>query len=265
VLFAVPWQGKLIVGTTDTPRDDLPIEPRPLPEEVDFILAEASRYLARTPTRADVRSCWAGLRPLVKPPAAAGRDTKAISREHAIVVSRHALLTVTGGKWTTYRAMAEDVLAACFRAGLLPERPAGVTRTLPLLGAARGPEGEPSPASPSPVTPASPPGLHLYGTEASLVAGLPGADRELLPGLSEAMVRFAVRHEFARTVEDVLARRSRWLFLDAAAAADAADAVAAIMADELAAETHPETAARFDPAASAAAFRELARGYRLPR
>jgi len=261
VLFAVPWQGKLILGTTDTPRDDLPIEPRPLPEEVDFILTEAARYLARPPTRADVRSCWAGLRPLVKPPTAAGRDTKAISREHAIVISRHRLVTVTGGKWTTYRAMAEDVLAACFRAGLLPERPAGVTRTLPLMGAAPAPDnGIAAAGRPPPVSPASPPGLHLYGTEAPLVADLPGADRELLPGLSEAMVRFAVRHEFARTVEDVLARRSRWLFLDAAAAAAAADEVAAIVAEELAAEP----AACFDPAASAAALRELAAAYRVP-
>jgi glycerol-3-phosphate dehydrogenase len=103
----------------------------------------------------------------------------------------------------------------------------------------------------------APPGLHLYGSEAPLVAALPGADREILPGLSEAMVRFAARHELARTVEDVLARRSRWLFLDAAAAAEAAEPVAAILAEELAGEQP----GRFDPAASAAAFRDLAGGY----
>jgi glycerol-3-phosphate dehydrogenase len=257
VLFAVPWLGKVILGTTDTPltasTDTLKPDPRPLAAEIDFILAEAANYLARPPGRGDVRSAWAGLRPLVKPPQAPGRDTKRISREHAIEISRHGLVTVTGGKWTTYRAMAEDVLAACFTAGLLPARPAGVTRTLRLAGA-------PPPGTPTPPL-SEPPGLHLYGSEAAAVTALPGSDRELLPGFTAAMVRFAVRHELARTVEDVLARRSRWLFLDAAAAASVAGAVAGIMAEELAAE--PES--RFDPAASAAAFAALAAGYQVPR
>jgi glycerol-3-phosphate dehydrogenase len=251
VLFAVPWLGKVILGTTDTPRPDLPLEPRPLAAEVDFVLGEAANYLARRPGRGDVRSGWAGLRPLVRPPDDADRDTKRISREHAIVVSPHGLVTVTGGKWTTYRAMAEDVLAACFRAGLLPERPAGVTRSLRLVGG-DGPAAGRPPLSAAP-------GLHLYGSEAAAVAGLPGAGRELLPGLSEAMVRFAVRRELARTVEDVLARRSRWLFLDAAAAVDVAGDVAGIVAEERADE--PEGG--FDPAASAAAFVDVAAGYRL--
>jgi len=252
VLFAVPWLGKVILGTTDTPRDALPLDPRPLADEVDFILAESANYLAHAPGRSDIRSAWAGLRPLVKPPEADGRETKRISREHAIRVSRHGLVTVTGGKWTTYRAMAEQVLAACFAAGLLPERPAGVTRMLRLIGA-------PPPGTPT-VLLSAPPGPHLYGSEAATVAGLPGADRDLLPGLSEAMIRFAVRHEFARTVEDVLARRSRWLFLDAAAAASVAEAVAAIMAEELASGGD----SLFDPTASAVAFARLAEGYRWP-
>jgi len=161
------------------------------------------------------------------------------------------LVTITGGKWTTYRAMAEDVLAACFAAGLLPERPGGVTRTLRLVGA------PPPGSAPPPISAA--PGLHLYGTEAALVATLPGADRELLPGLTEAMVRFAVREEFARTVEDVLARRSRWLFLDAAAAASVADDTAGLVAHELALVSD----SRFDARESAARFRELAASYRL--
>jgi hypothetical protein len=164
-----------------------------------------------------------------------------------VVVSAQGLVTVTGGKWTTYRAMAEDVLAACFSGKLLPARPAGVTRTLRLVGAP--PAGSATP----PLTAA--PGLHLYGSEAAAVQSLPGADRELLPGLTEAMVRFAVRAECARTVEDVLARRSRWLFLDAARAAAAAGPVAAIMAEEL--------GPSFAASASAAAFASLARGYRL--
>ncbi len=251
VLFAVPWLGKVILGTTDTPRADLPLDPRPLSDEVEFILTEAAKYLARPPSRADVRSCWAGLRPLVKPPSGDGHNTKRISREHAIEISPHGLVTVTGGKWTTYRAMAEDVLAACFRSGGLPERARGVTRSLRLVGG-DGPADTHRPIS-------APPGLHLYGSEAAAVASLPGADREILPGFTEAMVRFAVRREFARTVEDVLARRSRWLFLDAAAAARVADTVAAIVAEERASEPGPP----FDPAASAADFRHLAAGYRL--
>jgi glycerol-3-phosphate dehydrogenase len=241
VLFAVPWEGKVILGTTDTPRTDLPHEPRPFDTEIEFILAEAARYLDRPPTRADVRSAWAGLRPLVKPTGGGG-DTKRISREHAIVVSPHGLVTVTGGKWTTYRAMAEDVLARCFAAGLLPARPAGATRSLRLVGAPEGAAG--------PLSIAAPPGLHLYGSEAAAVAALSGADREILPGLTEAMVRFAARFECARTVEDVLARRSRWLFLDAARAAAAADLVAAILREEL--------GPTFDAAASSAAFRCIA-------
>ncbi|MFM7136167.1 MAG: FAD-dependent oxidoreductase [Planctomycetota bacterium] len=253
VLFAVPWLGKVILGTTDTPVGDvrgaLQREPRPLAEEVDFILTEAARYLARPPGPGDIRSAWAGLRPLVTPPQADGRATKRMSREHAIEVSRHGLVTVTGGKWTTYRAMAEDVLAACFKAGRLPERPAGVTRTLRLVGA-------PPPGTATPPL-SAPPGLHLYGSEAAAVLALPGAGREFLPGFTEAMVRFAVRHEFARTVEDVLARRSRWLFLDAAAAASVAGDVATIMAEELTLDGE----CLFDLLASAAAFESLAAAY----
>ena len=131
-------------------------------------------------------------------------------------------------------------------AGLVEPRPAGVTRTLRLVGA---------PASEVATPLAAPPGLHLYGAEAGAVAELPGADREILPGLTEAMVRFAARAEYARTVEDVLARRSRWLFLDARRAAAAAGAVAAVMAAEL--------GATFDAAGSAAAFERVAAGYLL--
>jgi len=245
VLFAVPWMGRVILGTTDTPRTDLPLDPKPTADDVDFILAEASRYLARPPNRSDVRSAWAGLRPLVKPPHDNGTDTKRISREHTILVSARGLVTVTGGKWTTYRAMAEDVLDACFRTGLLVARPAGVTRHLRLVGA-------PAPGTPCPPL-SAPPGLHLYGSDADTVASLPGAHNEILPGFTEAMVRFAARYEMARTVEDVLARRSRWLFLDAATAAAAAEPVAAILAEEL--------GPSFDAAASAAEFRLLAASY----
>jgi len=254
VLFAVPWLGKTILGTTDTPREDVVREPVPFKDEVEFILGESARYLARAPTRADVRSVWVGLRPLVKPGGDEGESTKSISREHTVLVGRSGLVTVTGGKWTTYRAMAEDVLERCFDRKLLPRRPGGATVKLPLIGA-------PSQAHVS-ITAA--PGEHLYGDEAATLRALPGADRWLWRdaesqqgGLSEAMVRFAVRHEMALSVEDVLARRSRLLFLDAAEAARQAAPVAAILAEEL--------GPAFDAAASRAAFEALAAQYqRLP-
>jgi glycerol-3-phosphate dehydrogenase len=243
VLFAVPWLGKTILGTTDTPRRDLPLEPEPFREEVDFILGEASRYLAKAPTRADIRSAWVGLRPLVKPPGGDPADTKVLSREHAVLVERSGLVTVTGGKWTTYRAMAEDVLAHCVTGGLLPSRPAGATVDLRLVGA---PQSDTHPLTEAP-------GVHSYGTEAPVLLSLPGAQRELAPGLTEAMVRFAARLEYARTVEDVLARRSRLLFLDARLAASAAPSVAAVLAEEL--------GASFDAARSLDDFTQLAARY----
>ncbi|MEY2952739.1 MAG: hypothetical protein RLZZ401_826, partial [Pseudomonadota bacterium] len=224
VLFAVPWLGKLILGTTDTPRNDLPREPQPFKAEIDFILGESARYLTRGPTRSDVRSMWVGLRPLVKPQGDDGENTKGLSREHTILVSRSGLVTVTGGKWTTYRAMAEDVLEKCFGKGLLKPAPAGVTRHLPLVG---------SPAASAGLAPISAaPGLHSYGIEQASVAGMPGGNTEMSPGLSAGMVRFAARHEYARTVEDVLARRSRLLFLDAAQARNLADKVGELLASE---------------------------------
>src|SRR3990167_1014511 len=157
VLFAVPWLGKTILGTTDTPRHDLAREPLPFKEEVDFILGESARYLRRAPTRADVKSVWVGLRPLVKPQDDDGDDTKGLSREHTVLVSRSGLVTVTGGKWTTYRAMAEDVLLRCADKGLLAHRPDGVTTHLKLLGA-------PKPGS-AIQSICRPPGLHSYGDE----------------------------------------------------------------------------------------------------
>ena len=249
VLFALPWLGKTILGTTDTPRQDLAREPTPFADEVAFILREAGRYLAHAPQRSDVRSIWVGLRPLVKPDDEDDAATKTLSREHTVLVGRSGLVTVTGGKWTTYRAMAEDVLERAMSRGLLEHRAGGVTERLSLIGAAPGrPLGEP-------------PGEHLYGSEADVLRALPGAAhwlwRDGSGGLSEAMVRFAARFEMARDVEDVLARRSRLLFLDAAEASRQADAVAAILADEL--------GPSFDAAASAAAFKLLAAQYlRLP-
>ena len=227
VLFAVPWLGKTILGTTDTPRDDLAREPEPFKEELDFILNESANYLSKAPTRGDVKSIWVGLRPLVKPLEDDGENTKKLSREHTVVVSKSGLVTVTGGKWTTYRAMAEDVLAQCFESKLLPSRPAGVTADFPLVGAQQTTKksrkfhsiGESQ-------------GLHSYGDEAAFVESLPGTEHALMPGLTEAMVRFAARYEYARTVEDVLARRSRLLFLDASQAGKLGVEVAKILQEE---------------------------------
>jgi glycerol-3-phosphate dehydrogenase len=224
VLFGVPWLGKIILGTTDTPRHDLPAEPRPFRQEVEFILGESARYLNRAPKRADVRSMWVGLRPLVRPQGEDGEDTKLLSREHTVLVSRSGLVTVTGGKWTTYRAMAEDVLEKCADRHLLERTRPGVTTNLTLIGGDRLPADRPRLCDPQ--------GLHSYGSEAGAVAALPGSIRELGAGLTEAMVRFAARHEFARTVEDVLARRWRLLFLDARLAGSLAGDVGAILEQE---------------------------------
>jgi len=221
VLFAVPWLGKIILGTTDTPRGDLAREPLPFQEEVDFILRESARYLSRAPGPADIKSIWVGLRPLVKPTDDDADNTQALSREHTVLVSKSGLVTVTGGKWTTYRAMAEDVLDKCFAAALLPEKPGAVTTHLKLVGAQ---------AMTQKIS--NPPGIHLYGTEGAAVQALPGADRWLGGGLTEAMVRFAAQSEYARTVEDVLARRSRLLFLDAALAKSLAAEVAILLRQE---------------------------------
>ena len=224
VLFAVPWLGKVILGTTDTPRQDLAREPLPFKEEVDFILREAARYLRRAPGRADIKSIWVGLRPLVKPPDAAGEPTPGLSRAHTVLVSRNGLVTVTGGKWTTYRAMAEDVLATCFKSALLENRRKGVTVNLRLMGA-------PVQAAPA-LAMSQPAGLHLYGSEQAQVMCLSGAHHVLCEGLTEAMVRFAARYEYALTVEDVLARRSRLLFLDARLARSLAAQVGRILEQE---------------------------------
>ncbi len=244
VLFVVPWMGKVILGTTDTPRDDLQREPLPFAADIEFILGEAARYLENAPRRSDVRSAWVGLRPLVRADDEEAGNTQALSREHTVRVGRSGLVSVTGGKWTTYRAMAEDVLERCMARRLLPNRAAGITSDLKLVGAASG----------QPLAQA--PGLHLYGSEADALSALPGAQRWLWRdgrgGLNEAMLRFAIRHEMARSVEDLLARRSRLLFLDAQRAAALAEPVAALLADELGQSV---------PAQQVDAFRALARQY----
>ena len=226
VLFAVPWLGATVIGTTDTPRADAPLEPRPTEDELQFLFRETERALGVRLRPGDVRSVWAGLRPLVgAAPGADGAPTSALSREHLIHREGPGFVTVTGGKWTTYRAMAEEVLAALVGAGDLPApaRPAD-TRTLRLWGA--------PPAGSPPVSLRQAPGLHLLGASSSELAGLPGQDLALGLGLTEALVRHCARHEWAVTVEDVLARRWRALFLDARAAEAMASRVAALLREE---------------------------------
>jgi glycerol-3-phosphate dehydrogenase len=222
VMFAIPWHGHAVVGTTDTPITDVSLEPRPLSEEIDFILETASGYLAQQPSRDDVLSVFAGIRPLVK--AGDAGNTSALSREHTIQISKSGLLTIAGGKWTTYRRMAEDCVNHGAMLAGLEERPC-ITRDLRVHGyhASASQFGA----------------LSDYGQDALVIAGViegrPELGTELdadLP-IKAAQVYWAVKHEMARTVDDVLARRTRALSLNARAAMRMAPAVAALMAVEL--------------------------------
>lgn len=224
VLFAVPWLGATLIGTTDTPRGDAPLEPLPLQEELDFLFRETRQSLGVSLTRADVRSVWVGLRPLVD--KAQGGVTSQMSREHLIRREAPGMFTVTGGKWTTYRSMAAQVMHAMLEHHDLPSAAQGPAKTGQhrLVGA---PEAGQAVHAISEA-----PGLHLWGSEAAQVLALPGAEHDLGMGLTEAMVRFAARNEWALTVEDMLARRWRALFLDARQAARMAPAVAALLQAE---------------------------------
>ncbi|MSU25528.1 MAG: glycerol-3-phosphate dehydrogenase/oxidase [Opitutus sp.] len=222
VLFAIPWHARLVVGTTDTPEAATTMAPRALPEEVAFIMGQARKYLAKDPRESDVLSVFAGLRPLVK--RGKGVDTARLSRDHTIAISRSRLITLTGGKWTTYRKMAEDVVDQA-------ERIAGLGHT-PSPTAERAIHGA---AATGTTTGA----LHRYGSDAAAIAGLASSDPALnVPvhpdcAVLRAEVVWHARHEMARTVEDVLARRTRTLVLGARASIEAAPAVARLLADEL--------------------------------
>lgn len=232
VLFAIPWMGRTLVGTTDTPVDEVSVEPRPLEEEVQFLLEHAGRYLSKDPTREDVLSVFAGLRPLVRPPKENGTATKKISRDHTVLVSRRGLVTVVGGKWTTYRKMGEDTVDRAEAAAGLESRPS-ITADLPLHGA--------PPTTELPTGPLGGRGspLAIYGTDAAGIQALIIRRPELaavlhprLPYLAAEIV-WAVREELARTLDDVLSRRTRALFLDARASMEIAPRVAELMAAEL--------------------------------
>jgi len=222
VLFAIPWHNRVLIGTTETPVKEYPLEPVPLKEEIEFLLKHAARYLTKDPTRSDILSTFAGLRPLVK--TGDEENTAAISRDHTINISRSGLVTITGGKWTTYRKMAEDTIDhAAVLAHLDPEP--SVTKELRIHGYHNHPEEFG--------------GLQIYGSDATEIETLLREDKsykELLhPDFTTVAgeVIWAVRNEMARTVEDFLARRTRLLLLDAKASIEIAPAIAKLMAKEV--------------------------------
>lgn len=222
VLFAVPWHGKVLVGTTDTPLNEHSLEPKPMDEEIDFILTTAGKYLTKEPSRSDVLAAFAGLRPLAAP----GKDTdstKEISRSHKLIISKSGLITITGGKWTTYRRMAMDVVDKAIELGKLAPKKC-MTQDIKIHGyVAEMQTGD----------------LGLYGADADGIRSLINARPEL-GGVMQAGFKYVkaevvwmVRNEMSRTIEDVLSRRMRLLFLDAKGALMLAPAVAKVMAEEL--------------------------------
>jgi len=223
VLFAVPWHGKLLIGTTDTPINEHSLEPRALDEEIGFVMRNVGKYLAKAPERKDVLSIFAGLRPLAAPQEGSG-GTKEISRRHKILVSASGLITITGGKWTTYRRMAQDTVDQAIETAKLKPQ-ACLTQNLPIHGNKSNLDRTDH--------------LYVYGTDREellkLIKENPAWAEKLHPNMeyTQAEVVWAVRHEMARTVEDVLARRLRALFLDAKTAIEMAPVVAKLIAEQL--------------------------------
>jgi len=227
VLFAVPWHNKVVVGTTDTPLDEHSLEPTALEKEIDFILHTAEKYLTKKPTRSDVKSVFAGLRPLAAPQGDS-QKTKEISRSHKVMVSKTGLITITGGKWTTFRKMGEDTVDKAITIAKLP-RIKSASETLPVHGAKESVDfNDP---------------LYFYGSDLEEIKKLmkkePALQEELHKDYRhvKAEVIWAVKNEMARTIEDFLARRIRMLFLDARAAIEMAPAVADLMSRELGKDT----------------------------
>jgi glycerol-3-phosphate dehydrogenase len=222
VMFAIPWHEHTLVGTTDTPIDAPSYDPLPFEKEIDFVLETASLYLSRPPKRSDILSVYTGIRPLVKADGAA--KTSALSRDHTIHVDGSGLLSIVGGKWTTYRRMAQDCVDHAITLGSLPDTECR-THHLKIHGY----DADVDSLS----------GMGVYGSDADAIRKLADDDPELAKTLHPALpyiaaeVVWAVRHEMARTLDDVLARRVRALFLNSGAAIEMAPAVAALMAREL--------------------------------
>lgn len=223
VLFAVPWHDKVIVGTTDLMVENHTTEPNATENEIDFILETFNRFIEKKATRKDIKSIYAGLRPLAAPEDENGK-TKEISRGHKILVSDTGLISITGGKWTTYRKMAEDTLDKVISLKKLPKKDC-VTEHLSIHGAMETKERGNH--------------LYVYGSDQphlqQLIDEDPSMGKKIHPELKylNVEVLWAARHEMARTVEDVLARRVRVLFMDAHKSIEMAPKVAEIMAKEL--------------------------------
>lgn len=222
VLFAIPWHEHALFGTTDTPVERAEIEPRAHEDEIDFILETAKDYLENPPRREDILSVFTGIRPLVKTENA--QNTASLSRDHTIEIDKANLLTITGGKWTTYRRMAEDAINQAAALAGLPDKKC-VTETLKIHGATESKEADAD-------------DFQIYGTDAAEIRKIIAENAELgeklhpaLPYLKAEIV-WAVRNEMAETVEDALARRTRALFLNARAAMEIAPQVAELMAEE---------------------------------
>ena len=268
VLFAIPWHGHTLVGTTDTPIASATLEPVAQEQEIEFILATAGEYLAKAPTRDDVLSVFAGIRPLVGTAAGTAASTTtgttgassssvartaSLSRDHVIQIDRSGLVTICGGKWTTYRHMAEDCVDQAATLAQLPERLC-VTQHLHIHGFHGANEEAASEFA----------ALAIYGSDARQIRKLieddPALNQPLHADLPyrKAEVIWAVRNEMARTVEDILARRTRALFLNARAALAMAPAVADLMAKELGWDDLTRTK-------QLAAFREVASNFILLR
>lgn len=227
VLFAVPWHEHLLVGTTDTPLNEHSLEPRALKEETDFILSTAKSYFRTAPTEKDILSVFSGLRPLAAPTDSNGSSTKEISRDHKLIVSAKGLITITGGKWTTYRRMAEETIDLAIKQGGLPESKC-VTKDLKIHGCTQS-NGDSH--------------LNAYGSDRQHIETLQRQNPILKEKLhasfphTAAEVVWCARNEMAETVEDILSRRLRVLFIDANAAIEMSPKVAHLLAVELGANT----------------------------
>ena len=244
VMFAIPWHDVALIGTTDTPIDHISIEPQPLDCEIDFILETANRYLARPASRHHIKSVFAGIRPLVK--AGSGASTAALSRDHKILIDPDSgMLTVIGGKWTTYRKMAEDVVDQASVLGALHQAPC-ITEALHIHGYHERADSLGR--------------LSFYGSDAEQVRSLINSDAALAKPIhadlttTGAEVVWAYRNEMARTIDDILSRRSRSLLFDARAASESAEIVGALMASELGRDPSWVTS-------QVSSFRDLAKSY----
>jgi glycerol-3-phosphate dehydrogenase len=223
VLFAIPWYDHVVIGTTDTPVNDVSLEPRALDEEIDFILNNARKYFKIPPERKDILTVFAGLRPLVASPEDPSA-TRELSRRHKISISASGLVNVEGGKWTVFRKMAEDTLDRVIRSRMLEPSPCK-TRNLPVFGATTDVDKNNR--------------LHIYGSCQDEIVALgknnPGLNKSIHPDLpyTTAEIVWICRNEMPRKLEDMLARRTRSLFLHAEASREMACDVATIMAAEL--------------------------------